>query len=335
MNEHLLQKNIIKYRTELGYSKENIAEICDVSVDEVNNWEISGKTPSLEGVLTLSKLYNVSIDDLLGKFKLEYPWSKSNIFSYIIGIILFLSTMLPLLNSDEYGYSAIDLFDELFRASAVIYLLMMSASLLCIILNVFYIKNSFQKENQFRILMVTLYTWIVLSIIVLIFWFGFFNDLANSMLILFSSSYLLVNNFIKYDRAAVLYKRHAHKFNIKRIISNTSIGLFMSLVVINIVNGELSEREPMFFIYMAIGIVVTSFIPFLRSTFYDKRFLASIHAGILPLAFLVITWIDEFRSFATGDDYSFIIFSFIVGTLPIILINYDIIASKIFNREEL
>lgn len=62
-----LPNNIYKYRTKLGLTHEELAELIYVSVRIIYDYESGKKTPSLITLFELSKALNVSLDELVSK----------------------------------------------------------------------------------------------------------------------------------------------------------------------------------------------------------------------------------------------------------------------------
>ena len=54
-------------RTQKGLSQEKIAEMLDVSRQAVTKWEAGQTTPSSDNLIALANLYDVSLDELIGK----------------------------------------------------------------------------------------------------------------------------------------------------------------------------------------------------------------------------------------------------------------------------
>lgn len=54
-----------------GYSQKQVADILDISASVLSGYESGEKTPSIEKLLKLSALYQVSIDWLLGVTKTD------------------------------------------------------------------------------------------------------------------------------------------------------------------------------------------------------------------------------------------------------------------------
>ena len=62
-----LGERLKMYRTQKGLSQEKIAEMLDVSRQAVTKWEVGQTTPSSDNLIALANLYNVSLDELIGK----------------------------------------------------------------------------------------------------------------------------------------------------------------------------------------------------------------------------------------------------------------------------
>lgn len=60
-----LGRQIKKYRTELKWSQEELAENAYVSRQTVSNWENEKNYPDIHSLLILSNLFNVSLDELI------------------------------------------------------------------------------------------------------------------------------------------------------------------------------------------------------------------------------------------------------------------------------
>lgn len=59
-----LGNRIYKYRTQQGLSREIVAEKCSVSSQSVHKWESDNSKPSLENLIMLSKIFNITLDAL-------------------------------------------------------------------------------------------------------------------------------------------------------------------------------------------------------------------------------------------------------------------------------
>jgi len=54
------------YRTGKGLSQEKLSELLDVSRQAVTKWESGQTTPSSDNMIALAKLYDISLDELIG-----------------------------------------------------------------------------------------------------------------------------------------------------------------------------------------------------------------------------------------------------------------------------
>ena len=64
MNVEIAQR-LAKRRKETGLSQEALAEKIGVSRQAVSKWERSESSPDTDNLISLAKLYGVSLDDLL------------------------------------------------------------------------------------------------------------------------------------------------------------------------------------------------------------------------------------------------------------------------------
>ncbi len=62
----VLSEKLAALRKEHGYSQMHVAECLNVSRQAISRWEVSSSVPSTENLLELSRLYGVSLDELVG-----------------------------------------------------------------------------------------------------------------------------------------------------------------------------------------------------------------------------------------------------------------------------
>lgn len=62
-----LGKKLMSYRKHLKMSQEDVAEVLKVSRQTISNWELDLTLPDLEQAKKISKLYNISLDELINK----------------------------------------------------------------------------------------------------------------------------------------------------------------------------------------------------------------------------------------------------------------------------
>ena len=60
-----LGTNIIRLRAEKHLSQGDLAEALDVSRQSVSKWETDSSVPDLDKLVRLSKLFGVTLDDLV------------------------------------------------------------------------------------------------------------------------------------------------------------------------------------------------------------------------------------------------------------------------------
>ena len=61
----MISMNLKRLRKEHQYTQENVAEKINVSRQSIAKWENGESTPDIDTLIKLSKLYNVSLDNLV------------------------------------------------------------------------------------------------------------------------------------------------------------------------------------------------------------------------------------------------------------------------------
>ena len=61
-----LSENIVQFRKALGLSQEQLAEQVGVSRQSISKWETGQSVPDLDKLVTLSRVFGISTDELLG-----------------------------------------------------------------------------------------------------------------------------------------------------------------------------------------------------------------------------------------------------------------------------
>lgn len=72
----VLSEKLAALRKEHGYSQLYVAERLNVSRQAISRWEVGSSVPSTENLMELSRLYGVSLDELVGH-NIEAPPPKS------------------------------------------------------------------------------------------------------------------------------------------------------------------------------------------------------------------------------------------------------------------
>lgn len=62
----MLSDQIRKYRKEKGLSQDELAEKLGVSRQSISLWENGQTQPTIENILALARIFNVSTDAILG-----------------------------------------------------------------------------------------------------------------------------------------------------------------------------------------------------------------------------------------------------------------------------
>ena len=62
-----LSENIQKFRKKKGFSQEKLAEKCQVSRQAIAKWENGESVPTIDKLIFLADLYELSLDELVGR----------------------------------------------------------------------------------------------------------------------------------------------------------------------------------------------------------------------------------------------------------------------------
>lgn len=84
----LLGENILKLRKQNGLSQEQLGEQIDVTRQTISNWELGETSPNPEQLKQLSKVFNISIDELLDNEAKEILMEKVSNTEKLAGIII-------------------------------------------------------------------------------------------------------------------------------------------------------------------------------------------------------------------------------------------------------
>lgn len=83
-----LGENILKLRKKSGLSQEELAEKLNVTRQTISNWELGETSPNPEQLKVLSKIFKVSIDELLDNDIKEALVEKVSNTEQLAGIII-------------------------------------------------------------------------------------------------------------------------------------------------------------------------------------------------------------------------------------------------------
>lgn len=88
-----LSDNIIKYRIKNGMTQEQLAQSLRISRQSISKWELGQNLPSIDNLISLSGLLDISLDELItGEPYLHFPFDygrpKSKVPAIILGSIV-------------------------------------------------------------------------------------------------------------------------------------------------------------------------------------------------------------------------------------------------------
>lgn len=67
-----ISKNLIRLRQRNNWTQDQVAENLNISRQAISKWETGSSLPNIEMLLKLSKLYNISINEIVEPTKGEY-----------------------------------------------------------------------------------------------------------------------------------------------------------------------------------------------------------------------------------------------------------------------
>lgn len=119
-NMQKVGKKIIEHRKRLNMTQTELADIMNISFQAVSNWERGNSMPDISKLPELAKLFNVSVDELLGENSELVNFAITDDLDKYIAIHKIsldeLNAHIPILKPDQLeiilGASDISVFDE-------------------------------------------------------------------------------------------------------------------------------------------------------------------------------------------------------------------------------
>jgi transcriptional regulator with XRE-family HTH domain len=120
----MLLQDILKIRRlENGYTQEQIATLLFVSKQAISKWENGISMPSIDNLIALTDLYNVSLDELVqGSPFFKKPFLIGKKYNYRKGLATLLFWLLLTLLLTGFGYQPFWLFGFIFVLGIVLVL---------------------------------------------------------------------------------------------------------------------------------------------------------------------------------------------------------------------
>ncbi len=73
-----ISKRIQRLRKSMGFSQEQLADKIGVSRQAISKWESDQATPTLENLIELASIYNISVDELIGIEEIKEEIKEEN-----------------------------------------------------------------------------------------------------------------------------------------------------------------------------------------------------------------------------------------------------------------
>ncbi len=96
-------ENLLNLRKQKGWSQEELGYKLNVSRQTVSKWEAGQTTPELEKLELLAKIFNISIDELVGNNTEKNNFKKKKILKKVI-IVIFILLFFLLLGFFTYDF---------------------------------------------------------------------------------------------------------------------------------------------------------------------------------------------------------------------------------------
>lgn len=77
----ILKDNLIYYLNIRNISQKELAERLGISSAAVSNWTTGKNTPDIENLVSICKILNISINDLLGEVVSRYSFKEKRLIS--------------------------------------------------------------------------------------------------------------------------------------------------------------------------------------------------------------------------------------------------------------
>lgn len=106
-----LADNIVKYRKKNNLSQEQLATALNISRQSISKWETGENLPSIDNLISLSGLLDISLDELItGEPYLHFPFNygkpQSKTAAILLGIFVCLGLLVGFIGKFWYGLIA-------------------------------------------------------------------------------------------------------------------------------------------------------------------------------------------------------------------------------------
>ncbi|MGX6978053.1 helix-turn-helix domain-containing protein [Vagococcus elongatus] len=103
----LISKNIVKYRKENNLTQNDLANELNISRQSVSKWENGETVPSIDNLIRLSGILNISLDELItGESYLSFPFDYGRPKNKVPFILLLCGVLVSALSMGSLGWLA-------------------------------------------------------------------------------------------------------------------------------------------------------------------------------------------------------------------------------------
>lgn len=332
MKKDLINKKLQKLRYDFDYSEEFVAGLCNISLEELANWENGEKTPSLEGVLTLSNLYNVSFDELLNRYQTDTQFSPINIFLYVLNILGILLLLLPLFSFSTYTNDLQEMFEDFNSIHNVFYIMIIGLLFVQLMTNFMYIRGLFHKENHFRRLTI-IYSVLILVMALDLVLLGYFVDgFASVWFVIYAAVITILFSFTRYESASIIFEHSKSSAGIKRVVASVFFSMHLLFALASLIIDFTVYHEYTWVVYSIVTLFGLIAIPFIPLNLFSKRVFSTCYTSLSGAALWLLIITDGSTNVTRIPELiPFTLFLFV----PALVINYDLFANLWASRKDM
>ena len=291
----VIKERVKKYREENGYTHDYIAQVCNVDIEIVMDWETGKITPTTSQLIRLSQIYGVSVGDLVNEYG-----NEGKIIRIDISLLVSFSLMLIALVTSRY-FSPLDAvgYGEMFL-SATTYgfaiSILLTFIVLGIILSVMNIRRDFRSRTNLLNVLMKINVFILINTGAI--YFGSRLDYLNNILVIVILSFIthfIIGRLIatERERRGILLTPEIGLSEVFNVVN----ALFYAYAMFHIIIGD-----PIYDSVWILTSVVVALVLALTSSIFKKFIITSrrnvfLYAYNVPFIYFVGAALEALRYF--------------------------------------
>lgn len=322
-------KRLFALREINKYSFEDIAAFCNTTVLDVTSWEDDECYPTMDSIIKLSQIYSMSTDDLLERYIQPRKLRNFQIVCYMLSLIMPLLLLIPTLNNPSNNYDVTLIFTGNFQVYKLIYLFLISMSLMYIVIQSMFVTNSFKSERSYHrtsalITCLSLFTALSFTLSV-----NFSSDKFETLPYVILS-YLFISIYhLYYVKTSIKKEKTVQRTRKIIAMVYASVYFMQSLIFLIMQDSIYDGAHMMIMMLLLLGISIST--PLIKEHFFKDRYRSMLLVGA-PFIVFGIGVFFEVLSDGFVDAVITIIVVYIVISIPALIMNYDIVVKRIKNR---